>query len=47
MRIGVLSDSHLHRSERDLRRVFGRYLIEVDLIFHTGVSSERMEVDAS
>ena len=36
MRIGVLSDTHLHRSERDLRVIFDRYLAEVDWIFHAG-----------
>jgi uncharacterized protein len=42
MRIGVLSDTHLHRSERDLRLVFDQYLVGVDLIFHAGdyVSSD-------
>jgi predicted phosphodiesterase len=49
VRIGVLSDTHLHRSERDLRLLFDRYLVDVDLIFHAGdyVSSEAIEVDAS
>jgi hypothetical protein len=42
MKIGVLSDTHLHRSERDLRLIFDRYLVDVDWIFHAGdyVSSE-------
>ena len=42
MKIGVLSDTHLHRSERDLRLICDRYLGDVDLIFHAGdfVSSE-------
>jgi len=42
MRIGVLSDTHLHRSERGLRPVFDQYLVGVDLIFHAGdyVSSD-------
>lgn len=48
MRIGVLSDTHLHRSERDLRLIFDQYLVVVDLIFHAGdyVSSDIIEVDA-
>jgi len=42
MKIGVLSDTHLHRSERDLRLLFDRYLVDVDLILHAGdyVSSD-------
>jgi putative phosphoesterase len=42
MKIGVLSDTHLHRSERDLRLVFDQYLVGVDLILHAGdyVSSD-------
>ena len=36
MRIGVLSDTHLHRSARDLRLIFDQYLAELDLIFHAG-----------
>ena len=48
MKIGVLADTHLHRSERDLRLVFDQYLVGVDLILHAGdyVSSEIIEVDA-
>ncbi len=42
MKIGVLSDTHLKRNERDLQLVFDRYLLDVDLIFHAGdyVSSQ-------
>jgi uncharacterized protein len=42
MKIGVLSDTHLHRSERDLRLIYDHYLSEVEVIFHAGdyVSSD-------
>jgi putative phosphoesterase len=36
MKIGVLSDTHLCRSEERLRRLFDRYLADVVLIFHAG-----------
>ena len=36
MKIGVLSDTHLRRSEGDLRLIFDRYLADVDWIFHAG-----------
>ena len=45
MKIGVLSDTHLHRLTRDFRDILDQYLWDVDLIFHAGdfVSAEIVE----
>jgi putative phosphoesterase len=45
MKIGVLSDTHLHRLTRDIRDILDRFLWDVDLIFHVGdfVSPEIVE----
>jgi putative phosphoesterase len=45
MKIGVLSDTHLHRLTRDFRDILDRFLWDVDLIFHVGdfVSPEIVE----
>ncbi len=42
MKIGILSDTHLHQSERVLRWIYDQYLVDVDVIFHAGdyVSSD-------
>jgi putative phosphoesterase len=36
MRIGVLSDTHLHRVSRDLREILDQHLSQVDVLFHVG-----------
>jgi putative phosphoesterase len=36
MKIGVLSDTHLHRLTRDFRYILDEFLWDVDLIFHVG-----------
>jgi putative phosphoesterase len=36
MRIGVLSDTHLHRIGRDFKIIYDRYLRDVDAILHAG-----------
>jgi len=36
MRIGVLSDTHLHRVSRDLREILDHHLSQVDVLFHVG-----------
>lgn len=36
MRIGVLSDTHLHRVSRDLREIMDHHLSQVDVLFHVG-----------
>jgi putative phosphoesterase len=45
MKIGVLSDTHLHRLTRDFRDILDQFLWDVDLIFHVGdfVSPEIVE----
>ncbi len=45
MKIGVLSDTHLHRLTRDFRYMLDQFLGDVDLIFHAGdfVSAEIVE----
>jgi len=45
MKIGVLSDTHLHRLTRDFRGILDQFLWDVDLIFHVGdfVSPEIVE----
>jgi uncharacterized protein len=36
MRIGVLSDTHLHRVSRDLKEILDHHLSQVDVLFHVG-----------
>jgi len=36
MRIGVLSDTHLHRVSRDLREILDHHLSQIDVLFHVG-----------
>jgi putative phosphoesterase len=36
IRIGVLSDTHLHRVTPEFRGIYDQYLSDVDLIFHAG-----------
>ena len=36
IRIGVLSDTHLHRVTPEFRAIYDRYLSDVDLIMHAG-----------
>ena len=36
MRIGVLSDTHLHRVTRDLREILDHHFLQVDVLFHAG-----------
>jgi hypothetical protein len=36
MKIGVLSDTHLHHLTRDFRYMLDQFLGDVDLIFHAG-----------
>jgi hypothetical protein len=45
MKIGVLSDTHLHRLTQDFRDILDQFLWDVDLIFHVGdfVSAEIVE----
>jgi putative phosphoesterase len=45
MKIGVLSDTHLHRLTEEFRDIFDQFLSDVDLIFHAGdfVSAEIVE----
>jgi hypothetical protein len=45
MKIGVLSDTHLHRLTRDFTDILDQFLCDVDLIFHGGdfVSAEIVE----
>ena len=45
MKIGILSDTHLHRLTRDFRDILDQFLWDVDLIFHAGdfVSAEIVE----
>jgi putative phosphoesterase len=45
MKIGVLSDTHLHRLTQDFRYILDQFLRDVDLIFHVGdfVSAEIVE----
>ena len=45
MKIGVLSDTHLHRLNQDFRYILDQFLRDVDLIFHVGdfVSAEIVE----
>ncbi len=45
MKIGVLSDTHLHRLTRDFRDIIDQFLWDVDLILHVGdfVSAEIVE----
>ena len=42
IKIGVLSDTHLHRVTEDLRAIYDLYLVDVDIILHAGdfVSSD-------
>jgi len=44
-KIGVLSDTHLHRLTQDFRYMLDQFLGDVDLIFHAGdfVSAEIVE----
>ena len=45
IKIGVLSDTHLHRMTKDLRDIYDKYLSEMDVILHAGdyVSAEVVE----
>jgi putative phosphoesterase len=45
MKIGVLSDTHLHRLTRNFRDILDQFLWDVDLVFHVGdfVSPEIVE----
>ena len=45
MKIGVLSDTHLHRMTPEFREIFDHFLSDVDAIFHAGdfVSAEIVE----
>ena len=45
MKIGVLSDTHLHRLTQDFRYILDQFLRDVDLIVHVGdfVSAEIVE----
>jgi putative phosphoesterase len=36
MRIGVISDTHLHRVTRDFRNIFDQYFSDIDMILHAG-----------
>ncbi len=36
MKIGVISDTHLHRYSRDLQRIVDTYFRDVDLVLHAG-----------
>ena len=36
MKIGVLSDTHLHRVTKELREIYNNYLSEKDVILHAG-----------
>jgi len=36
MKIGVLSDTHLHHVTPPLRRIFERYLADADVVLHAG-----------
>ncbi|MFH1350736.1 MAG: metallophosphoesterase family protein [Pseudomonadota bacterium] len=36
VRIGVLSDTHLHRVSKDLLDIYNHYLKDMDIIFHAG-----------
>ncbi len=42
MKVGVLSDTHLHRVTKEFREIYDKYLSDKDLILHAGdvVSSE-------
>ncbi len=45
MKIGVLSDTHLHGLTRDLKEIYEQYLSDVDIILHAGdfVSADVVE----
>ena len=45
MRIGVLSDTHLHRVSRDLREILDHHLSQVDVLFHVGDYTSPVVVD--
>jgi putative phosphoesterase len=36
MKIGVLADTHLHRTTREFRAIFSRFLADADVILHAG-----------
>jgi putative phosphoesterase len=36
MKIGVLSDTHLHKVTREFRKIYNEYLSDKDLILHAG-----------
>jgi putative phosphoesterase len=45
MRIGVLSDTHLHRVSKDLREILDHHLSRVDVLFHVGDYTSPVVVD--
>ena len=36
IKIGILSDTHLHRVTDDIRVIYDRYLSDMDVILHAG-----------
>jgi len=45
MRIGVLSDTHIHRVSKDFRDLLEHYFSEVDVLFHVGDYTSPVVVD--
>jgi hypothetical protein len=45
MRIGVLSDTHIHHVSKDLRDLLDRRLSRVDVLFHVGDYTSQEVVD--
>ena len=45
MRIGVLSDTHLHQVSKDFRDLLDRCFFEVDVLFHVGDYTSPVVVD--
>lgn len=45
MKVGVLSDTHLHRVTKKFREIYDRYLSDTDIILHAGdvVSTELVD----
>jgi putative phosphoesterase len=45
MRIGVLSDTHIHQVSKDFRDLLARHFSQVDVIFHVGDYTSPVVVD--
>jgi len=45
MRIGVLSDTHIHRVSKDFRDLLDHHFSEVDVLFHVGDYTSPVVVD--